>query len=162
MTEEADPAYRAELDRAKRASVGQLLFKAARLFDEEALERVRARTGRAVRRSHTALLPHIDLDGTRLTTLAARLGVSKQAAGELAGELEQMGMLERVPDPTDGRAKLIRFSTRGRRGLLEGLEILRAIEAELAERVGEARMRALHAILLDVVDELERAPGRRR
>src|SRR3712207_4543485 len=123
--------YRRQLEAAKRASLGQLLLKGARLLDEQALARVRARTGRDVRPSHTALLPHVDLEGTRLTTLAARLGVTKQAAGQAVAELQQMGMLETVADPTDGRAKLVRFSARGRRGLLEGIAVLRELEAEL-------------------------------
>ena len=56
----------AELTDAKAASTLQLLFKAARLVDEEALRRIAAIPGRpSLRRSHTALLPHIDLDGTR-------------------------------------------------------------------------------------------------
>jgi DNA-binding MarR family transcriptional regulator len=160
MPEEADPPYRARLEDAKRASVAQLLFKAARLLNEEAIARVRAATGeRRIRTAHTALFPHVSLDGTRLTELAARLGVTKQAAGELVAELEAMGVLERVPDPSDGRAKLIRFSARGRQGLLQGLGVLRAIEHELAGRLGPRRMLGLHGTLLDLVAELEARAG---
>ena len=64
----------------------------------------------AIRPAHTALFPHIDLSGTRQTALARRMGVSKQAVGQLVSELEQMGALERVPDPSDGRARLVRFA----------------------------------------------------
>lgn len=157
MSEE-EPAYRERLEAAKRASTAQLLFKAARLLNDEALSRVRARSGeRRLRASHTTLLPHIDLEGTRLTVLADKLGVTKQAAGQLVEELEQMGVLERVDDPTDGRAKLIRFSKAGRRGLLDGLGVLRELEQELAQRVGRTRMRALHDALGQIIDLLERA-----
>lgn len=157
-----DQGYRRRLEQEKRNNVGQLLFKAARLLNDEALRRVRARTRYQLRASHTALFPHIDLAGTRLTTLADRLGVTKQAAGQLVEELEALGVLERAPDPTDGRAKLIRFSARGRRGLLHGLGVLRQIEQELSERLGAPRLRAFHQTLLMLVDELERraASGR--
>ena len=67
------------------------LFKAARLINEDAIARVRERTGEPVRVAHTALLPHVDLEGTRLTELARRMGVTKQAVGQLVDELEQMG-----------------------------------------------------------------------
>ena len=56
---------------------------------------MREKTGVAtIRPSHTALLPHIDLEGTRLTVLAERLGVSKQATSQLVGDMEEMGMVE--------------------------------------------------------------------
>ena len=78
------------------------------------------RTGQPVRIAHTTVLPHIDLEGTRLTELARRLGVSKQAAGQIVDELEEFGMLERIADPQDARAKLVRFSKKGQAAMLDG------------------------------------------
>lgn len=154
-------SYSQQLEAAKRASVGQLLFKTARLLNEKAIARVRRRTGRSeLRTSHTALFPHIDLEGTRLTVLAGRLGVSKQAAGQLVEELEELGMVERVPDPSDGRAKLVRFTAGGRRGLLAGLQLLGEIEGELEQRVGAEQFAALHATLLVLLQALEADPER--
>ena len=135
------------------------MFRCARLFNEAALGRMREEMGVAgIRASHTSLFPFIELEGTRLTDLAARLGVSKQAAGQLVEDLEQMGILERAPDPADGRAKLVRFSARGRRGLLEGLAVLRRMEAELSARLASGDMERLHGILLRLLDALEAAP----
>jgi len=162
---QARETFRAELERRKKDSVGQLLFRCARLFNEMALARVRERLGGPkVRASHTGLFPFVDLEGTRLTELAARMGVSKQAAGQLVEELEQMGVLERVPDPVDGRAKLVRFSARGRRGLLEGLALLGRLELELAAHMEAGDMERLHGILLRLLAALESgdpAPSRR-
>jgi DNA-binding MarR family transcriptional regulator len=156
-----DATFRAELDRRKRESVGQLLFKCARLWNEAALARVRAQPGApAVRASHTALFPHIDLDGIRLTDIASRAGVTKQAVGQTIDDLERMGIVERLSDPKDGRAKLVRFSARGRRGLLHGLGVLREIEAELASKIGRSRMRALHELLARTLAVLEASPRR--
>jgi DNA-binding MarR family transcriptional regulator len=148
------------LEAVKRASVGQLLLKSARLLDERALDRVNRASGLPVtiRPAHTSLFPHIDRDGTRLTELARRLGVTKQAVGQLVGDLEQMGMLERVDDPIDGRAKLVRFTSRGLRGIEHGLGVLRSLESEIEHAIGPARMRDLHRSLLDIVDHLSRTP----
>ena len=124
-------------------------------------ERVRRRSGlEALRASHTALFPHIDFEGTRLTELARRLGISKQAVGQLVGELEAMGTLERVPDPSDGRAKLIRFSAQGRRGMLQGLGVLKELEVDYARDIGVERMEALRDALvaLEEVLDLEERP----
>lgn len=147
--------FRAELERAKRASVAQLLFRCARLLNERALARVRERFGVPVRPSHASLFPHIDLEGTRLTELARRLGVSKQAVGQLVGELEEFGVLERVPDPEDGRAKRVCFTEAGRRSLFDGLAVLGEVEHELAQELGARRMRALHRTLVDLLAWLE-------
>jgi DNA-binding MarR family transcriptional regulator len=152
---------RTALESAKRASVGQLLFKCARLLNEEALGRVRTRAGApALRPSHTTLFPHIDLEGTRLTTLAVRLGITKQGVGQLVQDLERLGVVERTPDPSDGRAKLVRFTARGRRGLMHGLGVLRELEDELGGSVGRKRMQILHGILLDLHDVLEQRARR--
>lgn len=150
-------AYADELEEEKSKRTVQLLFKAARLLNERAIGRVRARTGRPVRVAHTALLPHVDLEGTRLTELAKRLGTSKQAAGQLVDELEEMGLLERAADPTDARAKLVRFSKKGRQAILDGLEVLREIEDEMRAVVGDAKMRATHDALAAVIASIEGA-----
>lgn len=154
------PALRDKLESEKAERTVQLLFKAARLLNERAIARVRARSGRPVRVAHTSLLPHVDLEGTRLTELARRLGVSKQAAGQLVDELEAMGMLERATDPRDARAKLVRFSRRGRAALFEGLSVLGEIEEEIRGLVGEAKMRALHDALAAIVASEEHGRDR--
>lgn len=64
--------------------------------------------GSVLRAAHTQVFEGLDPDGTRLTTLAERAQMSHQAMGELVDELVRHGYLERVPDPADRRARLIR------------------------------------------------------
>jgi DNA-binding MarR family transcriptional regulator len=148
-------SFREKLEIEKARRTIQLLFKAARLLNERAIERVRVRTGRPIRLAHTSILPHIDLEGTRLTEIARRLGVTKQAAGQLVDELEEQGMLERVSDPADARAKLVKFSKRGQAALLDGLAVLGELEAEMREVVGDSKMRAMHEALAAIIAKLE-------
>ena len=147
------------VESAKQASVGQLLLKCARLVDERAVARVN-RGGLPVRLrpAHTSLLPHIDKEGTRLTELARRLGVTKQAVGQLVEDLEVMGVLERTADPLDGRAKLVRFTARGLEAILHGLGALREVEAEIERRAGARAVQALRSALPAVLAALE-GPG---
>lgn len=145
--------YADALEAEKARSTVQLLFKAARLLNERAIARVRSRTNQPVRVAHTTLLPHVDLDGTRLTDLAGRLGVTKQAAGQLVDELVDMGMLERAPDPADARAKLVRFTKRGKAAIFDGLAVLEEIEGEVERLVGAPRMRTLHEVLTAIVHD---------
>jgi DNA-binding MarR family transcriptional regulator len=145
------------LEQVKQQSFGQLLLKSARLLDERALGRVnRAGPRVELRPAHTSLLPHIDREGTRLTELARRLGVTKQAVGQLVGDLEQEGVVERADDPEDGRAKLVRFTDRGVKAMHHGLSVLRGIETELERRLGARRARELHATLAEIVEELSK------
>ena len=151
-------ALRARLEVEKRASTIQVLFKVARLLDEAALERVAERTkGPRLRRSHTALFPHIALEGTRITDLADKLGITKQAVSKLVDDLEALGVLSREPDPQDARARLVVFTKRGKEGLFEGLAVLGALEDELASWIGANRMAQLRAALLTIHDRLVQA-----
>lgn len=144
-----------ELERTKRESTVQVLFKVARLLDELALERAAAKPGAPrLRRSHTSLLPHIALEGTRITDLAERLGISKQAVSQLVDDLEAFGVVARVNDPEDARARRVVFTDRGKKGLLEGLAVLKGLEAELVNEVGSQRMKNLREALLLLHDWL--------
>jgi len=144
------------LEAVKRGSVSQLLLKAGRLVDERGVDRFPVRDGAPrLRRSHTALFPHIDREGTRISTLAERVGVTKQAISQLVGDLEALGVVQRVPDPTDGRAKLVVFAEEGPAVLLRGMALLAGIDAELTEALGEERMKRLRRSLQRVIEALE-------
>lgn len=151
-----DTGFKQAFEEKKRASVGQLLFKAARLFNEEAVERVAARGPVKLRTSHTLLFPHLDVEkGIRGTVLAERLGITKQAVSKLLKELEAGGVVERVRDPADARAQLVRLTDAGRRGMLDGLDELKRLEAELAGEIGILRMADLHEGLAALLAALE-------
>jgi DNA-binding MarR family transcriptional regulator len=140
----------ARLAARKEASVAQLLFAAARLYNERAIARVRNRVPEA-KVAHTRLFPYVDLAGTRQTEIARRAGISKQAVGQLVDELVALGMLRRERDPTDGRALLVQFTDRGLEQLIAGFDVLDAIERELTARVGPGGMERLRADLARVV-----------
>lgn len=148
--------FEARFSRAKTASLGQVLVKAARLVNEHAISVLQGDPRYAgLRLRHLAIFPHLDLDGTRITTLAARMEVTKQGVGQLVSELEAVGVLERAPDPTDGRAKLVRLTDKGRAALFDGLAALGATEAKLREALGQAELTRLHGSLLKVLDALD-------
>jgi DNA-binding MarR family transcriptional regulator len=91
-----------------------------------------------VREGHGCVFGFIDIEnGSRLTELAERSGLTKQAVGEAATELERIGYAERVPDPTDKRAKLIKLTPSGLEACLTGRRIFAEIEREWAEEFGE-------------------------
>ena len=106
----------------------------ARLMIDELIERLEADGHAGVHPSHHALYENIDPDGTRLTELAARADMTHQSMGELVTGLERGGWVERIPDPTDGRARLVRLTPAGRHLVIRGLHHIAQIEAEWQER----------------------------
>ncbi len=140
-----------------RASLGQVLFRTARLFNELAVLRVQREREPRLRLAHTTLFPHLDTKGVRPTALARRLGVSKQAVGPLLNDLVEWGMIERFADPADGRAVLVRLTPLGGAAILDGLRVLRSVEDLLREELGETDVEALHTALVKAMDVLDRA-----
>jgi DNA-binding MarR family transcriptional regulator len=143
-----------ELEREKTASLGQVLFRAARLYNELAVGRLQAQNPE-IRLAHTRLLPHLSHLGSRPSAIARAAGVSKQAAGALLADLERAGVVERVPDPADGRARLVRISAAGREAMVLGLRVLAELAAELSAELGPERLAHLHDELLALLAALE-------
>jgi DNA-binding MarR family transcriptional regulator len=106
-----------------------------------------------IRISHGCVFGNIDPDGTRLTELAERARMTKQSVGEVTSDLEQRGYVERVPDPSDGRAKIIRLTERGRAAQALGIGLIDEIEQEWAERFGADHVAALREALEAVTGE---------
>jgi DNA-binding MarR family transcriptional regulator len=100
-----------------------------------------------VRAAHGAVLQFLDDAGTRVGVLAERAGMTKQSMAELVGHLEEHGYVERVPDPADGRARLVRATKRGREVFAIARELVAEVEAELVQRMGAAKVRRLRALL---------------
>ena len=93
-----------------------------------------------IRPAHGCVFSFIERGGgARLTALADRSGLTKQAVGEAVADLERLGYVERVPDPGDGRAKIIRLSERGRKAAAAAEEIFGDIERRFADEVGDER-----------------------
>lgn len=114
---------------------------------EEVCRRLAAAGYPGLRPSHSCVFRYLDTDGSRLSELAERAGMSKQAFGEHIANVEALGYVVRVPDPEDGRAKLIVPTPRGREVVVLGRRIFVDLEREWAEAIGEDRVGALREIL---------------
>jgi DNA-binding MarR family transcriptional regulator len=86
-------------------------------------------------------------DGTRLTELAEAAQVTKQTAGFLVDQLERSGYVERVPDPADARAKLVRFASRGEAVVACARRVEREVQQEWEAHLGPDAYRAMHSAL---------------
>ena len=146
------PYYTAGMNARRRLPIGQLLGRTLRSFREELYRRAQAAGYRDIREAHLQVFGVINWSGTRLTDLAARANMTRPSMAELVDELQQAGYLDRRPDPSDGRAKLIRPTRKGRRILAQALRAVSDIEHGYAEAVGPERFDALIATLQDLLD----------
>lgn len=94
--------------------------------------------------------------GSRLTDLARRARMTKPSMLELVDALERGGYLERVPDPRDRRAKLIRLTAHGAAAYERGFQAVDQLEASWAARLGSDRFALLLALLRDLMAALGR------
>ena len=86
--------------------------------------------------SHVHITRHLALDGLRLTDLARRANLTKQAMGKLVEQCEAWGLVERLADPRDARAKRIVFTAVGLIWLGAFREAVAQAEDELRAAVG--------------------------
>lgn len=87
--------------------------------------------------AHIHITRHLAPEGARLTDLASRAGMSKQAMGMLVNQCEAWGMVTREPDPADARARQVRFTPTGLAWLGAYHEAVAQVEGELRQAVGD-------------------------
>jgi DNA-binding MarR family transcriptional regulator len=117
---------------------------------EEMYRRVTAAGYPGLRPSHGCVFRYLEVDGSPLSDLAERSGMTKQAFGEHVANVEALGYVVRVPDPADGRAKLVVPTQRGREALVLGRQVFADIEREWAEAIGVERVAGLRETLQEI------------
>jgi DNA-binding MarR family transcriptional regulator len=110
-----------------------------------------------VRPTHGCVFRFVHGDGMRLTELASLAGLTKQSVGEIVDDLSKLGYLERFPDPTDKRAKLLRLTKKGLKAQAIGFSLFEKLESDWAEAFGADRISALRSLLEEVA--LAKAPA---
>jgi DNA-binding MarR family transcriptional regulator len=110
-----------------------------------------AATGYAdIRPTHGCVFRFVRGEGMRLTELATSAGITKQSAGELVDDLVALGYVERLPDPADRRAKLIRLTERGKEAQGIGFGLFAKVEERWAERYGAESIANLRQLLEEI------------
>ncbi len=146
------PLSQTEIQATRNTNIGRLFIRAHRDFQLRSVEKLQALGYHDISTNHATVLMYIDLKGTRIITLAERAGMTKQSMGQLVGELEVGGYIQRMPDPDDKRAVLVQFTESGHQFLQDAYHIKQAIEAEYVALLGEdgfAMLRDLLSRLLE-------------
>lgn len=146
-----------------------LLRSVERAVTAEVVTRLRAAGYPGLSATHGKVFPFVGEAGSRVADMARAAGVTKQSMAEFVALLERQGYLERRPDPTDQRAKLVVLTHRGREVVQTGEQALRAARSQIAEAIGAEGLAELHRLLNSVelvcrdwpatVDMREHPPG---
>jgi len=132
--------------------LGRLLLQARRGVDQ-AFRAALAPLGFGdVRVSHYSVFRSIDATGTRVSTLADRAGVTRQAMSQMVTDLAGRGYLALSRDPADGRAVIVRLTGAGRRFYDTATRVGRELEADWAKAIGPGRFRALRIGLIALIE----------
>lgn len=124
-----------------------LMFIASRYAADRIFATLQAEGFDDVTIAQSRLTMGLDPGGTRLSVLAERAQIAKQTATALVDKLERAGYVERVPDPTDGRARLVRMTARAEAIIPLARAEEARIEAEWEAHLGVERMGQLRAAL---------------
>ncbi len=135
-----------------QAPLARLLGLCSAKFSQQLLQALWDAGFTDQRMVYDKVFPFVPPEGIRLTDLAERAGMTKQAMSELVADLVGLNYLEQTPDPSDGRAKLITFTDRGWSAVDTVLAAFRETEEALAVRLGERRMAELRRTLTLLLD----------
>jgi DNA-binding MarR family transcriptional regulator len=100
--------------------------------------------------SFSSVMSYMSFSGTRLVDIAEKRGMTKQAIGQLANEIEELGYIERVPDPHDGRAKNLVFTELGTQLIRDSIEAVKEVEKEYAKVLGNENAKQLGTLLAEL------------
>jgi DNA-binding MarR family transcriptional regulator len=126
-----------------------------RLFRKDLFARLSDQAGLAgIRPSHLHVFANMVGGGRRLTELADAASMALSSMQELVDDLERRGIVEREPDPSDRRAKLIVLTDKGLAALAPAGSIIEGLEREYADRIGDERFEAMCLALNALIDDL--------
>jgi DNA-binding MarR family transcriptional regulator len=130
-----------ELDDIHIGSLGRTIFDISNFYDHACIETLRT-MGYPLNLAHLNVMPYLDLDGTSLSVLAQRAGMTRQSAWELLRSLEAHGYLKRTPDPKNSRAHIIFYTDKGMDLHRDACLVMLRLEEDLAKRIGKKHLKS--------------------
>lgn len=119
-------------------NLGRLLNVTVEHFDECVIKHLAESGLPNIRLSHLSLMRNLDASsGTRSIDLARRAGITKQAMSEIVAYCEKIGLIHRIPDPSDARARIVLFTEAGLKWLEALKQAIKKAESEMTEIIGK-------------------------
>ncbi|HWJ66292.1 MAG TPA: MarR family winged helix-turn-helix transcriptional regulator [Nocardioides sp.] len=131
-----------------------LAEKAARALRNDMLLSAHRAGHTQIAPAHNAVFATLPPEGARAADMAARSGITRQSMGEVVRDMVRLGLLEMAPDPSDRRAKIVRFTEHGKVVAQAGFDHILALEDALREELGEADLETTRRVLRRVREML--------
>ncbi|MGW7241490.1 MarR family winged helix-turn-helix transcriptional regulator [Streptomyces sp. NPDC054804] len=131
----------------RSANVPQLFSEARRWFEDALFASMEAAGEQPVTTAQASVFAMLDEEGTTVSELARRIGVTRQTAHQAVHSLIGMGLLKQIPDPESARRVLICTTDDGQRVHERAQATIGIIESVLAERIGRPAVEALRQAL---------------
>lgn len=139
------------IQRIREAHLGRLLLQAARQHHQAVVDGMNV-LGFRIRPVHASVIRHVHINGSRVTDVAEKAGMTKQAVGQLLMELERAGYVRRTIAREDRRVKMVVFTDQGRRFASAIGTAVKKADENIARRIGRRRLRSLYALLRRVLE----------
>jgi DNA-binding MarR family transcriptional regulator len=130
--------------------VGILIDSIYYLVNRTIAERLHEAGFTEIRPAHSKVFENLG-GGRHVSELAEWAQVTKQSMAELVEYLEKYEFVERVPDPADRRAKIVRLTPRGHEAVAAAQSILEEIYADWSRLLGPKRFANLQRMLYEIV-----------
>jgi DNA-binding MarR family transcriptional regulator len=135
------------MKKSKSAPLGLLLLEAFRWFDDGLLASLKELGWQQIGPAQSLAMTYLGAGGIRISDLARRLGVSRQAAQKTVSELEQAKLVATEVDPSNSRAKIVSLTALGETNVAVVLEVYSQVELKLSKRVGASKMAKMRKTL---------------
>jgi DNA-binding MarR family transcriptional regulator len=141
--------------RSGKVDIGILLLLADQEFVRELREQTAAQGFDDQGRSDGFVFRTLDDGPTTISGLAERLDITKQGAGQIVDDMERRGYVERRPDPTDARARLLHLTDRGQAALAAARKFHQSYERRLRRKFGDEAIDSLRDVLAGMAGEAQ-------
>jgi DNA-binding MarR family transcriptional regulator len=138
-----------------RVTLGSLLRRPYERLQAKVYAGLAVRGFPDIRPAHSSFFRYVSPLGSRVSVLAEQAQITKQSMAYLTEDLEKRGYVEILPDPSDGRAKLVRLTDKGFAVWETLVELSQGLEAECARLIGTQKIAELRAILAELAQALE-------
>jgi DNA-binding MarR family transcriptional regulator len=124
----------------RRRSLGRHLYTLYRIYDSRVLAGLHSAGFKDIRPVHTDIVRSLEVGGSRVTDVATRCNITKQAAGQVIKELASLGYVRQMTDRKDTRVRIVVFTERGMNLIVHLGGIFKRIDKKLADVIGKEEL----------------------
>ncbi len=151
MTERTDIVNNLTLEAFRSERIGRILLHSSRIFEDIVLQHLGEHGFKDIRSVHLNFLGALNAEGSRTTEISKLINSPKQGVGQLAKELEKLGYVSSVPDPKDGRARIIKFTGKGKKLAKQIPAVLEETEIDFSNIVGKKQLAQVKSTLTKLI-----------